>query len=94
MSGDNIILITFDDSSYKVQTICENNELPEQTTEVGGNSSANQKKKTIKYSNYLALSLVNDCQQYLIIVNNIHKLIMIIKKRDSLVNASPKQKAE
>ncbi len=40
------------------------------------------KKKSPKYSSYLAQCLVNEGKSYILIVNNIQKLIMILIKRE------------
>ena len=51
------------------------------------------KKKSQKYSSYLAQPLSNDGEQYIMVVNNHHKLIIILKQRDSSAHM-PKISAE
>jgi hypothetical protein len=40
------------------------------------------KKKSQKYSSYITQPLVNESDQYIMVINNHHKLIIILKKRD------------
>lgn len=86
VSGDKALLVNFEDSgAYQVTVLSERTEDPLKQEPA--------KKKSQKYSQYIAQCLVNEDSQYYVLVNNYHKLVLILKRRAAPVEGA-RHKAE